>query len=182
LSVFYAGYTGGAYSYIYNGDLNRDGTSGHELMYIPKSKSELLWSSDEDANAYFAFAKQDPYLSKHAGEFAQRNAAHEPFYSRIDVRLLQDIKINIKGSSNKIQISADVINFANMLNSNWGLNKGLISNANSPLTVVGKDATTGMLKVSTRKIGTDYIKTAFQDPTSVSGTWGLQLGLRYIFN
>jgi hypothetical protein len=182
LSVFYAGYTGGAYSYIYNGDLNKDGTSGHELMYIPKSKSELLWATDADADAYFAFAKQDPYLSKHAGEFAGRNAAHEPFYSRIDVRLLQDIKINVKGTQNKIQISADVINFANMLNSSWGLNKGLISNANSPLTVVGKDATTGMLKVSTRKIGTDYIKTAFQDPTSVSGTWGLQLGLRYIFN
>jgi hypothetical protein len=96
--------------------------------------------------------------------------------------LLQDIKINVKGSTNRIQISADVINFANLLNSSWGLNKSRISNANSPLTIVGKDATTGMLKVSTRKFGTEYIKTAFQDPTDVSGTWALQLGLRYIFN
>jgi len=69
-----------------------------------------------------------------------------------------------------------------MLSKNWGLNQSLIPNANSPLTIVGKDAATSMLKVSTRKIGTDYIKTAFQDPTTVSGTWALQLGLRYIFN
>lgn len=182
LSVFYSGYTGSAFSYIYNGDLNRDGTSSHELMYIPKAKDELLWATDADADAYFAFAAQDPYLSKHAGQFAGRNAAHEPFYNRIDVRLLQDIKINVKGTTNRIQISADVINFANMLDSSSGLNKSLIPNANSPLTIVGKDAVTGLLKVSTRKIGTDYIKTAFQDPTSVSGTWALQLGLRYIFN
>lgn len=180
LSVFYSGYSGNAYSYIYNGDANRDGTSGHELMYIPKDQSELLWATPEDANAYFDFAAQDPYLSKHAGEYMKRNAAYEPFYNRIDLRLLQDIKLKVKNSSNKIQFSADVINFANMLNSSWGLNKYVITN--SPLNVVGKDATTGMLKVSMRKIGTEYVKTSFQDPSSVSGTWGLQLGIRYIFN
>jgi hypothetical protein len=176
LSIFYTGYSGSAYSYIYGGDANKDGTSNHELMYIPKDKSELLWSSDADATAYFEFAAQDPYLSKHAGEYAQRNAAHEPFYSRIDVRLLQDIKI--KG--NKLQLSADVINAANMLNSDWGINQYVISN--SPLTVVGKDATSGMLKVSMKKVGTEYLKTSFQDPSSVAGAWGLQLGLRYFFN
>ena len=176
LSIFYTGYSGSAYSYIYNGDLNKDGTSGHELMYIPKDKKELLWSSDADADAYFAFAAQDPYLSKHAGEIAQRNAAHEPFYNRFDVRLLQDIKF--KGS--KLQLSADVINAANLLNSSWGLNQYVVTN--SPLTVVGKDATTGMLKVSMRKIGTEYVKKSFQDPSSVAGTWGLQLGVRYFFN
>ncbi|HET6556345.1 MAG TPA: hypothetical protein VFG54_03460, partial [Prolixibacteraceae bacterium] len=180
VSVFYTGYSGQAYSYIYNGDANKDGTSGHELMYIPKNESEFLWATPEDATAYFAFAAQDPYLSKHAGEFAERNAAHEPFYNRIDVRVLQDIKIKVKNTTNKIQISADVINFANMLDSDKGLNQTYITN--SPLNVVGKDAATGMLKVSMRKIGDKYVNTSFQDPTSVAGTWGLQLGLRYIFN
>jgi hypothetical protein len=33
-----------------------------------------------------------------------------------------------------------------------------------------------------RKIGTDYMTNAFQDPTSVAGTWGIQLGLKYLFN
>lgn len=180
VSVFYTGYSGQAYSYIYNNDANKDGTSGHELMYIPKDASDFIWATPEDATAYFAFAAQDPYLSKHAGEFAERNAAHEPFYNRIDVRVLQDIKIKVKNTTNKIQISADVINFANLLDSDKGLNQTYITN--SPLNAVEKDIPTGKLKVSMRKIGTEYVKTSFQDPSSVAGTWGLQLGLRYIFN
>lgn len=186
VSVFYTGYSGSAYSYIYNGDLNKDGTSGHELMYIPRDKTELDFGyldtskkfvkSDAEADAYFAFAAQDPYLSKHAGEIAKRNAAHEPFYHRFDVRLLQDIKI--KGS--KLQLSADVINAANLLNSSWGLNQYVVTN--SPLNVLGKDPVTGKLQVGMRKIGTEYVKTSFQDPSSVAGTWGLQLGVRYFFN
>ncbi len=180
ISVFYTGYTGGAYSYIYNGDANRDGTSGHELMYIPKNKSDFLWASDADADAYFAFAAQDPYLSKHAGEFALRNAAYDPFYNRIDVRVIEDIKIKMKSGTNKIQIVADVINVANLIDSSWGLNQSYVTN--SPLSIVGKDAATGMMKVSMRKIDNAYVKNSFQDPSSVSGTWALQLGLRYFFN
>lgn len=187
VSVFYTGYSGSAYSYIYNGDVNKDGTSGHELMYIPRDNTELDFGvidattkkfvkSDAEAEAYFAFAAQDPYLSKHAGEYAERNAAHEPFYNRFDVRLLQDIKFK----ANKLQISADVINAANLLNSDWGINQYYTTN--SPLNVVGRDATTGKVQVSMRKIGTDYVKTSFQDPSSVSATWGLQFGLRYFFN
>ncbi len=182
LSIYYGGYTGSAYSYIYNGDANKDGTSGHELMYIPKNKSDFLWSADADADAYFAFAAQDPYLSKHAGEFAQKNGAYNPWTQRIDARLLQEIKIKAGKSVNRIQITADVINAANLINSSWGLNQYLVSNANSPLTIVGKDTASGLMKVSMRKIGTDYMKTSFQDPSSVSGTWAIQLGLRYLFN
>jgi hypothetical protein len=180
LSVFYSAYQGNAYSYLYYGDMNKDGTSTHELMYIPKSQSELLWASQADADAYFAYAQQDPYLSKHAGQFAERFGAYAPWQKRIDVRLMQDFKMKFKNTGNKLQLTVDVINFANLLNSSWGLNQNVVTS--SPLTAVGKDAATGMLKVSMQKIGTDYVKTSFQDPTSVSGTYGIQLGLRYVFN
>jgi hypothetical protein len=180
ISVFYTAFQGNAYSYLYYGDMNKDGTSTHELMYIPKNQNELLWSSQADADAYFAYAQQDPYLSKHAGEYAERFAAYQPWNKRIDVRLMQDFKMKFGNTGNKLQFTVDVINFANLLDSSWGLNKSVVTS--SPLTVVGKDATTGMLKVSMQKIGTEYVKTSFQDPTSVSGTYGIQLGLRYIFN
>jgi hypothetical protein len=150
------------------------------LMYIPKSQSELLWASQADADAYFAYAAQDPYLSKHAGEYAERFAAYQPWNKRIDIRLMQDFKLKYKNTGNKLQFTVDVVNFANFLNSSWGLNQGIVTS--SPLSVVGKDAATGMLKVSMQKIGTDYAKTSFQDPTSVGGTYGIQIGLRYVFN
>ena len=180
ISVFYTGYMGGAYSYLYYGDMNKDGSSTHELMYIPKDQSELLWSSQADADAYFVFAKQDPYLSKHAGEFMERYGAYLPWNSRFDVRFMQEFKMKFGNNTNKLQLSVDVVNFSNLLNSSWGLSQSLVSG--SPLTAVAKDATTGMLKVSMQKINGEYVKSSFKDPTSVGGTYGIQVGIRYIFN
>ena len=179
ISLFYNGFTGNASSYYYYNDANNDGTT-NDLMYIPKDASEVLWATPEDATAYFAYAKQDPYLSKHAGEYALRNAAYTPWQERFDLRFLQDFKIKVGDSMNKLQFSVDVINVANLLSSDWGLNKSFITT--SPLSVTSRDAVTGKMKVSMRKINGDYIWSSYQDPTSVAGTYGIQIGLRYIFN
>ena len=180
ISFFFNGYRGDAYSYIYNGDSNQDGTSTHELMYIPHDASEFDWSTPQDAAAYFAFAAQDPYLSKHTGEFALRNAAYNPWNKRIDMRFMQDFRIKAGNTTNTLQLSIDVINLLNLLDSSWGLNQSYITN--SPLQYVSRDATTGRMKVSMRKIGGQYVTKSFQDPSTVAGTWGIQVGVRYLFN
>lgn len=181
-SLFYSGYTGGAYSYIYYNDANKDGTTS-DLMYIPKSKDDFVWASDADAEAYFAFAKNDPYLSAHQGEYAQRYAGHEPFYSRLDFRFLQDFYLKVNGQKNTLQLSVDVINLMNMFNSSWGINDIYIGSNNqvTPLKFEGIDSATGKAKVSMRKIDDNYMTSAYQEPTSVSSTWNLQIGLRYMF-
>lgn len=180
ISIFYNGFKGNATSYVYSGDANADGTTSNDLMYIPRDQSELIWASQADADAYFAYAAQDPYLSKHAGEYSLRNAVYSPWNQRFDVRLLQDFKLKVGNSVNKLQFSVDIINAENLLNPGWGLNKSFVST--SPLLTTGRDATTGMLKVSMRKIGTDYVGSTYQNPSSVSATWAIQVGVRYIFN
>ena len=179
VAFFYTGYVGGAASYYYNGDANADGTT-NDLMYIPRDASEVIFTSPADAVAYFAYAAQDPYLSKHAGEYAVRNSAYLPWYQRLDMRVMQDIKIKVKDNVNTLQLSLDIINVENMLNSDWGLAKSFVTT--SPLTVSGRDAATGKLRVSMRKIGTNYVSESYQDPTSVASTWAIQFGLRYLFN
>jgi hypothetical protein len=179
VSIFYNGYKGNASSYYYYNDANNDGTT-NDLMYIPKDATDVLWSVPEDATAYFAFAKQDPYLSKHAGEYALRNAAYAPWNARFDLRFLQDFKLKFKDQDNKLQLSVDILNFANLLSSQWGLNKNFLTT--SPLQVVGRDAATGKMRVTMRKLNGDYYWSTYQDPTSVSGTYAIQIGVRYIFN
>jgi hypothetical protein len=181
ISVFYTGNSGYAYSYYFNGDANGDGTT-NDLMYIPKTEAEFIWATPADAQAYWTFAAQDPYLSKHKGEIAKRNAAYEPWYNRFDVRVNQDFNMKVGKENNKLSFIVDFINFANLLNHNWGLNKSIASGASSPLTVTGRDAATGLLKVSMRKIGTNYMTSTFMDPSSISGLWGIQIGLKYSFN
>jgi hypothetical protein len=180
LSFFYTGSKGDAYSYILNGDGNNDATTSNDLMYIPRDASEYIWTTPADAAAYFVFAAQDPYLSKHAGEFALRNGSYNPWYERIDMRFMQDFKIKAGNTTNTLQLSVDVINLLNLLNSSWGINQSYITN--SPLKMEGKDAATGRMKVSMRQISGQYVTKSFQDPSSVSGTWGIQIGARYTFN
>jgi hypothetical protein len=180
ISFFYSGFKGDAYSYMYSGDANSDGTSTHELMYIPKSANDFVWSTPYDAVAYFAYADQDPYLSKHMGEYAYRNAAYNPWSQRLDMRFMQDFKVKAGNTTNTLQLSIDVINLLNLLDSSWGLNQSYVTN--SPIIFGGKDATTGKLKASMRKIAGQYVTKSFQDPSSVSATWGIQIGVRYLFN
>jgi hypothetical protein len=180
ISFIYNGYKGDAFSFLYSGDANSDGITTDDLMYIPKNASEFLWNSPEDAAAYFAFAYQDPYLKKHAGEFALRNGSYNPWNSRLDMRFMQDFKLKVGEQVNRLQFSVDIINLMNLFNSSWGLNQSYVTN--SPLVITGKDAATSMMKVSMRKIGGEYVTKSYQDPSTVAGTWGIQLGLRYLFN
>jgi len=183
VSLFYTANNGNAISYLYSTDANNDGTV-NDLMYIPKNKDDVVWKNgDADWNAYSEYAKNNPYLSKHAGEYAIRYAAFEPFYNRLDFRFLQDFFLNVGGRKHTLQLSFDVMNIPNLLNSNWGINKRYIgSNLQvTPLRFEGRDASTGKAIVSMNKSGDNYMTTAFEDPGSVSSTWNLQFGLRYIF-
>ena len=180
ISFFFSGYKGDAYSYLYSGDANNDGTSTQELMWIPSNANDFIWATPADATAYFAFAAQDPYLSKHAGQFAYRNAAYNPWNKRIDMRFMQDFKIKAGNTTNTLQFSVDVINLLNLFDCSWGLNQSYVTN--SPLVYSARDVATGKIKVSMRKIGGQYVAHSFQNPSTVAGTWGVQLGIRYLFN
>ncbi len=111
-----------------------------------------------------------------------RNGAYTPWQSRLDMRFMQDFKLNVKGQENKLQFSVDIINFMNLLNSSWGLNQSVVTTSPLIMFTPGRDAATGKLIVSMRKIGGEYVTKSFQDPSSVAGTWGIQLGLKYLFN
>jgi hypothetical protein len=182
ISFFYNGYKGGAYSYVYSGDANNDGTSAHELMYIPRNQDDFVWASQADADAWFAFAAQDPYLKKHPGEFMLRNSGYLPWNDRLDMRFMQEFKLRTGDQQNRLQFTVDVINFMNLLNSSWGINQELVTSTPLLLNTPKVDPATGKLSVSMRKIGSDYVSKSFQDPGTVAATWGIQLGLKYLFN
>ncbi len=182
-SLFYTGSCGNAVSYIYATDANKDGTV-NDLLYIPAKKDDVIWANgDADADAYFKFAANDPYLSKHGGQYAARYSAYEPWYSRMDFRFLQDFNFKVGGRKNTLQLSFDIYNLPNLFNSSWGINKVYIgSNLQvTPLRFEKRDEATGKAVVSMSKIKDEYMTSAFQDPTSVSSTWTMQLGIRYIF-
>ncbi len=67
---------------LYNdyGDLNGNGESDNNLIYIPASSSEINLNDNSYAELD-AYIEADPYLSKHRGEYAERNGARSPLPS-----------------------------------------------------------------------------------------------------
>ena len=199
----------GRYSYVYNGDMNGDGGTQNDLMYIPRDKSEIvltnqtlfantpqsaLYTSDQQWTDLDKYISQDRYLSQHRGEYAERNGAINPWIAFIDARLLQDVFTNIGKNRNSLQFSVDVFNLGNLINSNWGVSQSVQRAA--PLSFIDFDQTTGKPRfqftpiTSTRTVNLDRsVNTNVQTlnvtdryNTGETSRYRIQLGLRYTFN
>lgn len=206
VGLFYAGYRGDFINYSYNNDMNGDGQSGYDLIYIPKSKDELLFATITDskgnvvtgesqAETFWNFINQDDYLSSHKGEYAESYKSSLPWLHRFDLKIAQDFKLKVGKSMNTLQVSFDFLNIGNLINSSWGVTKttsssnyGKILNrangtdgiqGNTPVyTLYNYDSTK---KQYTSPVITDK-STTYVPYRDSSNCWQLQIGVRYIFN
>ncbi|RAJ81779.1 carboxypeptidase family protein [Chitinophaga dinghuensis] len=194
LSLFYEGSNLSTISYVVNGDINGDGNSSADLMYIYKTGAEVNFSqytynagkpdqkvftvADQQA-AYDQFINSSKYLKKHKGEYAARNGAVLPWYNRLDARFLQDFYLTTKGGTrHTLQFSVDMLNLPNLLSKNWGVRQQ--TTLNNPLVSKGVNAN-GTVNYQMANIGGTLVNNAYQDNISNLSTWGMQLGLRYSF-
>lgn len=188
-TFFYEGASQGTYSYVYNGDLNQDGNASSDLMYIPKDPSEIrfttlaasgttpAFTAQQQSDAFFQFIAKDHYLSHHMGQTSERNAARYPFYNRVDFSFLQDIFTNIGKDKNTLQLNVSVINLLNLLDHSWGIKKQLI--VTNPLKVVS--VVNGVPAYTLATFNNDLVRTPYINQSSTATTWGIQLGIKYLF-
>ena len=137
------------------------------------------FSPDQQAAAWEAYIAQDAYLSKHRGEYAERNAAFLPLLKRMDLSVTQDIFRNVGGTRQRLQFRADIINFGNLLNKNWGVSQRLIST--SPLTNPGVDAA-GRATYRLRVINSQLMTTSLQQTSDLGDVYKVMFSFRYFFN
>jgi hypothetical protein len=175
----FSGAGGNRYSFIYAGDVNGDGQGGNDLIYIPASESEInldpmgAVTPAQQWAALNAFIEQDNYLKAHRGQIAERFGAINPWYSNIDFRIMQDLRIGGGSRSHNIQLSVDMLNFANLFNSSWGVRKVANPAATSPLTLVRFNGVGAPVFNFTGPSAT------FIDDPSLLSRWRMQVGLRY---
>ena len=173
LSAFYEGYniaymgnfSYSRFSYLMN---NVSGAGkASQLIYIPTAEQLEGMPFADEANklAYEEFIASDKYLSKHRGQYSERNGMVAPFLNRINVRVAQEVYFNIAGKKQTIEVGLDIKNLGNMLNSNWGVYQTLSSNA--------------ILKYE----GGKYTFTAptWKPTNGLASTWQMLLNVRYSF-
>lgn len=186
---------GGTASYAYVGDLNGDGQTTNDLIYVPAVQSDIVLQAANAAdlrtpqilwNQLNAYINQDPYLSTRRGQYAERNGLLLPFYKKMDLNFTQDLFVSVGGKRNTIRFTMDILNFGNLLNKNWGTFK--TPNRTGLLNFV-KVETTGA-NAGKPVYSFPYLDAAnqipltssFQNSTAQGSRFQVQMGLRYIFN
>ena len=176
LSTFFEYAQGGRYSYTYGGDINGDGSTVNDLLYIPTDgEIDQMDFSGSGADAFKAYIAQDDYLSDRRGEYAERYGALAPWRGRWDLKFLQDFNFNVSAEkTHTLQFSLDVLNVGNLISSEWGLIQQP-SNV-QPIGVTVNPET----NVPTYTFDGNLIETYVYD-ASLMSRWQMQFGLRYIF-
>jgi hypothetical protein len=119
VTFLYEGRSGRPYSLTFDGDINGDGDSDNDLLYIPTGPDDpnVTFAPGFDTAAFFAQIEADG-LGGYAGGAVERNSERNPWVHRLDVKLEQEIPI---WESVGLTFYVDFINVLNMLDDNWGL-------------------------------------------------------------
>jgi len=193
-SFFWEARNAGNTSYTYSGDLNGDGGTSNDLLYIPRDQSEMnfqtftqggrTYTAAEQAAAWDAYISADQYLSRNRGRYAERGAVFLPFVNRIDFSVAQDLFTNIAGTRHSLQFRADILNFGNLLNKDWGVAQRLVSNA--PLVVPsstqgGPADVQGRAQYRLRVINNQLLSAPIEQTADTNDVYRVQFMLRYTF-
>ena len=189
IGLFYTGYVPGNYSYMYTADMNQDGQK-NDLIYIPNTKDELLFidkngfTAADQADAFWNFINQDPYLRKHKGQYAEAYGAYLPWVHRFDFRVAQDFKLKIGRTTNILQVSVDILNLGNLLNSSWGVIKSTSAcNGGRLLQYEGvNENNVPRYSMYYDKAQQSLPTRTFESALDITNCWQLQIGIRYFFN
>ena len=187
LGLFYGARSGLPYSTTYNySDVNGDGASGNDLVFVPTSLDELIIYDGAypvskpytDQNAAWellnTFINEDPALAAARGTIIERNASRTPWYHGVDARIAQDIPIpGLKG--NRLQVTLDIQNVLNLLNHEWGKSWYVSNQNDTPWAYNGIDAATGKAKITFIPRSTHFAL------SQLGSRWQVQLGLRYTY-
>jgi hypothetical protein len=121
VGLFYEGRSGRPYSWVFIGDMNGDGQSFNDLLYIPSApgSGEVVFQGGaaEEA-AFWDIVNSHDSLKDFAGGTVDRNGARSPWVNQFDLRITQELPGFMEG--HKVRLGLDVLNFGNLINKKWG--------------------------------------------------------------
>ncbi len=162
---------GGSFNSVY--DEFGDGVDGGALLYVPTGADDpnVVFGEDFNQDAFFTYLEETG-LSDYAGEIAPRNGFHSNWWSKVDLKITQDIPAFMEG--HKAQAYMVVNNLTNLIDSDWGV----LYEAGFPR----------MLEIVDARIDTDANKYIFneaflqtQDRVTTPSQWEIKFGIKYDF-
>ena len=190
-NLIYIARSGSPFSFVYEGDVNRDGSAKNDLVFVPADASQIqladitgpnntvLVSARQQYAQLDQYIANDAYLATRRGTYAERNAARTPWTQQLDLRLIAKVPLTKTGSQ-RLEVSFDFINLSNLLNRDWGLLYFVPNLNNSGYALLD------FVRIDAAKNQPVY---QFRNPTStpwqtdpINSRWQGQVGVRYVFN
>lgn len=198
ITLIYVGRSGRPYSYFYdNVDMNRDGISGNDLIYVPTGLDDPIvsWGSNnrdlEAAAVFMEFVNSTPGLAKYKGQVVPRNTGRAPFFNQFDLSLRHKIRL---WGAHQIELFVNVQNIGNLLNEDWGLEKRPRGYSGRGVNIIAASHSRSALNRGDVSIGNEYGRYIYLPreqpitddflytyPTGLTNRWAVQLGFRYGF-
>ena len=178
VGLFYEGRAGKPYSWTFDNDLNGDGISGNDLMYIPSGRgSNEVTFTGLGEDAFWKVVEAYPELNDKRGAVVGRNTGRAPWVNSFDLRLSQEFPGFM--ASHKASVTFDILNIGNLLNKRWGRTSEIAfqngGSARSFVRYQGLDAAGRYVY--------NVIPTEQYEVRQAAGEsqWSMQLTLRYEF-
>ena len=186
IGLFYEGRTGKPYSWTFSNDMNGDGITSNDLMYIPRAmgSGDVIFLGDTASNTttetrFWQVVNANGSLGKYAGRVVERNSAFSPWTNNVDLRFSQEVPSFFKDQ--KAVFTVDILNFGNLLNKKWGhidemAFQGQGGQSRGFVNFVGVDPTTRKYIYSVRNPDDFTTRQARGE-----SQWAMQLTFRYEF-
>ena len=183
VGVRYTGIGGTRYSLLSGANTNADFVATNDLAFVfDRNSAEVPTNvrtglqtllDNPDANQSLK-----NYINAYSGKVAERNGGINGFYGVLDIRALKRFRIH---KSHAIEVSADIFNFANLLNRNKGTNLSLGAQS---LYALGVPASGGNAAIPAFSQSTQRYNYRVNNSGAVTPSgdpFQIQLGARYSF-
>jgi hypothetical protein len=120
------------------------------------------------------FIAQDKYLNDLRGNYTEKYGGETPWFSQLDLRILQDLVLNPK-TKQTLQFSLDFVNLGNLINSNWGVREVATTSGYYQPISVSYNSNSPIYQFDPATTST------FTKSPDLQSRWQMQVGIRYIF-
>jgi hypothetical protein len=136
-SLYYNGQSGRPYAYAYNTDVNGDGGTGNDLLFIPAPGQFTFTNGTYDDLINFINAGDCSEAGTAVGQIVERNTCRAPWTNSLDFRLAVDVPFNRV----QTQVTFDLQNLINLFDSGSGLVEYATFNELQPIAATFNAAT-----------------------------------------
>jgi hypothetical protein len=189
VSVSFIGESGVPFEYVYGSDINGDGSTANDLVYVPTDAhvaSEIQFVQNGNltpamqADSLDAFISAHECLNSQRGKIMLRNSCRTPWTKFMNGSVRQSLP-TLHGHNFILQL--DIFNVLNLLNKRWGAQDLGSSNSPSLLTRRSTVAAAGQPLKWANGAQSLFIFTPFQqfNTRNAQSNYALQMQLKYSF-